>query len=435
MPFARRALLKTGLAAAASWASTALLEWTHAWAAEQPFKPEAGAKLRFLRWSKFLDAENKATADAIAAFTRVTGVEVRVENEWQDDIQTKAAVAVNVGSGPDIAWTLNATAHLFPDKLLDVSHVADYLGRKYGGWYPIVETYGRSGGRWIGIPSILVGVLPTYRVSWVKEAGFDRFPTDSDGFLKLCQRLHKSGHPAGFAFGHSTNDGTCWCHWLLWSHGGRIVDEGSRVAINSPETLRALDYARAIYATLIPGTLSWNDASNNKAFLAGEISLTDNSSSIYGKALADKMPLAADINHAVWPIGPVGVPTELHLVFPLIVFKYTPCPNAAKALIAFLLEKEQYQTLLRSSVGYVSQSLKAYEDDPSWFSDPKITPFREVSARARSGAYAGKLGHAAAASLADFVVVDMFSEVVTGQLSPKEAVQKADKRAQRMYRL
>ena len=427
----RRHALKAGAALASS---AGLLDWSCAWSAEQPFKPEPGAKLRFLRWSKFLDAENKATTEAITAFTQATGVEVRVENEWQDDIQTKAAVAVNVGSGPDIAWTLNATAQLFPDKLLDVTDVADYLGRKYGGWYPIAQTYGKSAERWIAIPSILVGVLPTYRISWVKQAGFDKFPADSDGFLKLCQQLHKAGHPAGFAFGHATNDATCWCHWLLWSHGARIVDEQGRVAINGTATLRAIEYARAIYPTLIPGTLSWNDASNNKAFLGGEIALTDNSTSIYGKALADKMPIAADIGHATWPIGPAGTPTELHLVFPLITFKYTKYPNAAKAFLTFMMEKEQYQNLLRSSVGYISQSLQAYENDPAWFTDAKITPFREVSARARSGAYAGKLGQAAAAALADFVVVDMFAEVVTGQLTPREAMEKAEKRAQRFYR-
>src|SRR5215207_7230831 len=84
MSFERRDVLKAGSALAVSaW----LLDWSCAWSAEQPFKPEPGAKLRFLRWSKFLDAENKATTDAILAFTQATGVEVRVENEWQDDIR------------------------------------------------------------------------------------------------------------------------------------------------------------------------------------------------------------------------------------------------------------------------------------------------------------------------------------------------------------
>jgi multiple sugar transport system substrate-binding protein len=197
----------------------------------------------------------------IAAFTQVTGIDVRIENEWQDDIQTKAAIAVNVGSGPDIVWTLNATAHLFPDKLLDVTDVAEYVGKKYGGWYPIVETYGKSGDRWIAIPNILVGVLPTYRISWMNDAGFDKFPTDSDRFLKLCQQLQKIGHPAGFAFGHSTNDGSCWCHWLLWSHGGRIVEA------RKPRRSTALRlYGRRIRARHLRHDgpdASWNDASNN----------------------------------------------------------------------------------------------------------------------------------------------------------------------------
>ena len=55
-----------------------------------------------------------------------------------------------------------------------------------------------------------------------------------------------------------------------------MVDQHSNVVINSKETLAALDYAKAMYWTFIEGTLSWLDPSNNKAFLAGEISLTLN---------------------------------------------------------------------------------------------------------------------------------------------------------------
>jgi multiple sugar transport system substrate-binding protein len=36
--------------------------------------------------------------------------------------------------------------------------------------------------------------------------------------------------------------------------------------------------------------------------------------------------------------------------------------------------------------------------------------------------------------LADFIIVDMFAEVCTGERTAKEAVQRAEKRAQRHYR-
>jgi multiple sugar transport system substrate-binding protein len=431
----RRGLLLGGAAAVGATLAPGALDWAEAWAQQQPFTPEQGAKLRFLRWSKFLDAEDKATADNIAAFAKATGVEVRIDNIWQDDVETKASVAANIGSGPDIIWALHTTPHKFPDKLLDVTDVAEYIGGKYGGWYPIIEEYGKSEGRWIGIPNIVIGVMPNYRISWVKQAGFDKFPTDTDGFLKLCQELKKADHPAGFAFGKAPNDGNTFVHWLLWSHGGKLVDEQNQVVIDSPETGRALDYARALYQSFIQGTTSWNDASNNKAFLAGQISLTNNSVSIYGKALADKMEMAADIDHANWPVGPVGKPSEMHLVYPMITYKYTKYPNAAKALLAFLMEKQQYDNLLESSIGYVTQTLKGFEENKVWSRDPKTRPFRDVTARARPVAYAGKLGYASASVLSDYVVLDMFAEAVTGSKTAKEAMAEATKRAERYYKV
>ena len=41
--------------------------------------------------------------------------------------------------------------------------------------------------------------------------------------------------------------------------------------------------------------------------------------------------IAEDMNHAYWPIGPVGKPTELQLAFPLLTFNFTKYPQACKA--------------------------------------------------------------------------------------------------------
>ncbi|WP_375461675.1 ABC transporter substrate-binding protein [uncultured Enterovirga sp.] len=421
-------------AAAAGTIATPMSDWSAAWAQEQPFKPEAGAKLNFLRWGKFLDAEDKATRDNIAAFTKATGVEVSITSEWQDDIQPKVAVSANSGSGPDVVWAIHTTPFLVPDKCLDVSDVADYAGKKYGGWYPLVEQYGKHQGRWIAIPNVVIGVLPVFRTSHVKAAGFDTFPKDMDGFLKLCQQLKASGHPAGFAFGKAPSDGNAFCNWLLWSHGGKVADENGKVAINSPETVRALDYARALFPTFIDGTAGWNDATNNQSFLGGNISLTNNSVSIYGKARNDKLAIADDIDHAPWPVGPTGVPAEFHLVYPLMVFSFTKYPNASKAFLAFMMEKQQYDRLLEGSAGYISQALRGYANHPVWDKDPKIARFRDAPERGKSVAWPAPVSPAAASVFADFVLIDMFAEVVTGSASPKDAAAKAERRVQRHYR-
>ena len=70
----RRQVLTTGALAAGVALAPGPSEWAAAWAQEQPFKPEGGARLRLLRWSKFLDAEDAATRANIEAFSKATGV-------------------------------------------------------------------------------------------------------------------------------------------------------------------------------------------------------------------------------------------------------------------------------------------------------------------------------------------------------------------------
>ncbi len=432
MRIGRRGLLKAGAAAVAAQGS--MLTWARAWAQTQPFVPEKGASLRLLRGATFLPAEGATTAANAAAFSAATGVPVTIENVNQDDLASKAALSVQVGAGPDIIWTQNTTAHLFPGKLVDVTDLADYLGGKYGGWYPVCENYGKEGDRWICIPVFVVGSLLNYRVSWMHEAGFDSFPKDTDGLLKLCQGLKRIGHPAGFSFGHAVNDANNFAYWLLWSQGGQVVGAHGTAALDGPGTLRALDYAKALYPTLDPGVLSWLDINNNRAFLAGQCALTNNGISIYTEAKRSAPAIAADMDHAAMPIGPVGTPTAENRIDPMVIFRYSKNPNAAKALIAFLMEAPQYPRLITNSAGFVTQSLRGFKDNPIWASDPKIAPFAAASEDTRSVSWPLTPSPAAAAVFADFVLVDMFAATVSGTVDAKEAMQRAHRQVERIYK-
>src|SRR5690606_13678401 len=74
-------------------------------------KPEKGAKLRVLRWSRFVQGDIDAYMVNVKKFTDKTGIEVRVDNEGWEDVRPKAAVAANTGAGPDIVLSTNDDAN------------------------------------------------------------------------------------------------------------------------------------------------------------------------------------------------------------------------------------------------------------------------------------------------------------------------------------
>jgi multiple sugar transport system substrate-binding protein len=439
--FNRRKFLESsaGVAAAASLGTGSALFAPLAQAQTLTLKPEKGAKLRVLRWSRFVQGDIDQYMKNVAAFTAKTGIEVRVDNEGWEDVRPKAAVAANTGAGPDIILSTNDDANLYPDKLLDVTDVAEYIGKKYGGWYPAGEAFLKPDGKkWIGLPLGAAGAMMVYRESHLKAAGFDTFPKDTDNFLKMMRALKEKGTPGGFALGNATGDGL-WCNWLVWTFGGKLVDQNNKVVIDSPETQKALEYGKELYATFIPGTLSWLDPNNNKAFLDGQISVTNNGISIYVAAKNSTDPklkeMAADIQHAVYPIGPVGVPTESTIFFNQMIMKYTKYPQAAKAFLQFMMEKEQFDPWLTAAQAYIATPLDGYAKLPVWTDDPKRTPYRDAVKNLRPAGYAGKLGYASAGAAADFIVINMVAEAVSGSKTPKEAMERAQKRAERYYKV
>jgi multiple sugar transport system substrate-binding protein len=98
-------------------------------------------------------------------------------------------------------------------------------------------------------------------------------------------------------------------------------------------------------------------------------------------------------------------------------------------------EKEQYEPWQQAAIGYVTQPLKAYESNPIWTEDPKHTPYRDAVKVMLDNGYSGKLGYASAASMADFIVVNMFAEACSGSQTPQAAAERAEKRAQRYYKV
>jgi multiple sugar transport system substrate-binding protein len=198
----RRDALGLGLSAAALAATGASAQTASAVKAADvaapPLAIEKGASLRMLRPVRFVAADEDVFRANAAKFTQKTGVEVKVDFVGWEDINQQTAVTSNSGAGPDIIIGFSDSPHIYVDKLIELTDVADYLGKRYGGWLFLAEKYGKryNSNVWIGLPFGSSGGPLVYRKSLVKAAGFDRVPDDHAGFLDLCQKLQKAGKPA-----------------------------------------------------------------------------------------------------------------------------------------------------------------------------------------------------------------------------------------------
>jgi multiple sugar transport system substrate-binding protein len=406
--------------------------------AAPPLPIEKGASLRMLRPVRFVQPDEDVFRANAKRFTDKTGVDVKVDFVGWEDINQQTAVAANSGAGPDIIIGFGDAPHIYVDKLIELSDVAEYLGKRYGGWLFLAEKYGKraKSNNWIGLPFGASGGPLVYRKSVLQQIGYDKVPEDHAGILDVCRKLQKAGKPAGFALGNAVGDGNGFAQWILWSHGAALLDPDGNLTINSKETVAALKYLKELYPTFIAGTPSWNDVSNNRAYSSQEIALTANGVSLYFALKNDPAtkPIADDTEHQFLPKGLASTSPMSGLTLNAMVFKHGQYPNAAKAFLQFMLEKEQYETWLNANSGYWAQPLAAYADAAVWSGDPKVKIFKDTMRNEYWNGYKGPISTGTGAVNANYVLVQMCASVATDAATPEQAAAEAERRAKRYFR-
>ncbi len=386
-------------------------------AAQAPAYPK-GTKLHLLTRLNFFPAADKIFLAQAEEFGKQMGVEVMVERIGQNDIVTRTAAAIVTGAGADIIVLHNNFPHLVADGLADVSDVAEEISRQQGGYYDLFRADAYVGNRWLGVPHVALSTSMNYREDWLKEAGYATFPETWEEFRDVGKKLKAMGHPVGQAFGHSENDPNTYCYSLMWSYGGMEVDrDGRTVVLDKKGTLEAIKVNTAMWKECFDqGGLSWDDSSNNRAFLAGSISITTNGASIYFQA-RDKFPdIYRAMNHAPHPRGPAG--RFYHLpVHSSAVMKYSKNQKLAKDFIRYYMAKEQYDKWFDVMGGYGLMPTKIWWDHPAWTRDPKLTPLRDPIKEARAPGHAGPPSRKASEALTKYIILDMFVRAIQGASS------------------
>jgi multiple sugar transport system substrate-binding protein len=391
------------------------------------------AKVNVLTWSNTLPAMDDVLREQAKLYTKEKGVEVSFEFINQTDLPTKTAAAVESGAGPDIITLWSDGPHLHAKALVDVDDLTGSLGKDLKGWTNIAKDIAIVGKTWKAVPWGIIPICMNYRTDWCKEVGYTKFPDTYDEMLVMCRKLKEKGHVSGFALGRSIGDGNQSHYPMLWAHGGaEVKKDGKTVDINSPGTAKAVDYVRQLFKEgETEDVLSWDDSSNNRAFLAEQVAVTANAASIYWAEKQNAPQLRDVTDHALFPKGPAGR-FGYSTAISLGVFKFSKSQKEAKAFIKWLLEPKQYSAWIGEGEGMMAGLLNFYEDDPVWKKDPKLAVVREIPKFVRMPGYPAPPSRAAAEAMVKYVIVNMFARGCKG-MSTAETIKIAEGELKEIY--
>ncbi len=427
----RRTFLKGAAAASAGAVTLGGIPGILA-AGQAPAYPQ-GTKLHLLQWLNFVPAGDKVFLEQAGEFGKQMGVEVQVERIGMNDVRPRTTAAIESKLGPDIILIPNNLPQLYADSLADVSDICEALGKEQGGFYNLPRANAFAGGHWIAVPQFVYSWGWNYRESWLREIGYYKFPDTWDEFREMAKKLKAKGRPVGQAFGHSENDPNNYCYALMWCFGGMEAEkDGKTVILDKKGTLEAIKFNTVLWKEgLDESGLSWDDTTNNRAFLAGSLSVTGNSPSIYFVA-RDKFPeIYNDMNHAANPKGPGGRFYQLPTLSSAVM-KYGKNQKLAKEFIRYYMAKAQYEKWFDVMDTFAVPPTKAWYDSPVWVRDRKNIVFRDVIKDSLWTGYAGPPSRRASEALAKYIIVDMFVKAIQGA-SPEEALKWATAELKKIY--
>jgi multiple sugar transport system substrate-binding protein len=393
-----------------------------------------GARLSYLLLVNFVPAHDTALKKQVGEYEKLTGVKVTLETINMNDIQARTTVAIESKSGPDIIQLAHNWPHLYEPGLEPVDDLAEELGRKGEGYYDLPKSHSFVNDRWRAVPHSIVSPASTYRIDWFKEVGYEKFPDSWEGYREAGKKLKAKGHPIGQSLGHSLGDPPIFCYAVLWAFGGKEVEEdGKTVALDSKETLEAVEFGVGFWKDACDeGGLAWDDSSNNRAFLAEQISSTFNGASIWVEAKRNFPHLVPLTNHAYFPAGSHGR-YHPHVTWEDAIMGYSKNKEAAKEFIKYLMDYNNYVEWLKAGQGFSTAPTKAFGKDALWGElDPQVEPFKDIVKYGRHFGYAGPASRKAAEAGSKYIIVDMFAKAVQGT-PPKEAIKWATSELKQVY--
>src|SRR6195256_2939175 len=303
----------------------------------------AYAQQRTVHWLKWVDfvpaTDTLFRKEMMPEAEKALGVKMNRETVNGNDLQPRVTAAIQSGAGPDLIMAFNNQTYLYGASVVDMSDLAEDLGKKEDGLYKYARSICSDGKMFFSMPWAVIGGMVAYRKSWLDDVGATTFPDTWEKYREVGKKLKAKGRPLGQTLGHTFGDAPTFSYPYLWAWGGTEIEkDGKTVNINKKEVIESVKFLTAFWKEAHDeGGLAWDDTNNNRAFLSQTICATLNGASIYIESLRnpDKYitekgaQLKTDIQHSPLPKGPAGQ-FAMHTYFSHVIPNYSKNQEGAK---------------------------------------------------------------------------------------------------------
>jgi multiple sugar transport system substrate-binding protein len=436
----RRQLLKTaGVVAAAGIGANIII----------PGRAKAAKKLTILQWNHFVPAYDEwFNKTWIKEWGQKNDTEVTVDNISNVLLPARMAAEANAKQGHDLFMRLDPPS-VYEELVIDHKDIYAELEKKWGKPIDLAvrSTYNPKTKKYFGFSDMYVPDPVNYRKDLWDDVGIN--PNSWDNILKGGAKIKKKhGIPVGIGLSNEL-DTSMAIRAMMYSNGASVQDAHGNLALKSKAMLSVLKMARTLYQQcMTPEVLAWDPASNNRAMLAGSISLALNAISItrtaeVQKTMIDVKGEKVPVGDRIWlnkaPKGHVRQMGLEHVMSVYTIWKFAQNIEGAQKFLVDLVDN--FQQAFDASAFYnfptfVKTVPKLQEQIKN---DPRANPANKYAVLGDSLKWATNVGYPGYSTAAitdvfnEWVLPVMFAKAATGNMSPEAALDEANARCKQIW--
>jgi multiple sugar transport system substrate-binding protein len=408
-----------------------------------PGRSQAARKqLRILQWVHFVPAYDEWFNKKYAKeWGDKNDTEVTVDNIGIAGINPRASAEISAQKGHDL-FLFNWPPPSVEEQTVDMKDIYQELERKFG--KPIdlgvKSTYNPKTKKYYAFSPSFTPDPVNYRQDLFGQVGMPGGPRSWDDVRSAGAKIKKQfGNPVGIGLANEIDTGMAM-RTIMYAFGAHEQDEAGNLTLNSKQTLEAIKFVKALFEeTMTPEVFTWDASSNNRAMIAGKISLALNAISITRTAEKDDPAISRKIQLTKALRGPVRAIGLEHVMQCYVVWRFAENIEGAKK---FLID---YTTDFRQAFvagefydfpcfpKTVSDLPRLIANDPKAHPPEKYKVLDDVLGWATNVGYPGYANAAIDETFGTWVLNVMFAKAASGSATPEDALREADAACKRIF--